>query len=120
MESIGVLRSQKQESESPFPPPQHFVLDPGASASPSTTYDLPFTVISAKKSARFLSIALNWCTIGARLGRSVSFVLGHCVTDAFIFIHIAGSIFIFNISLGYPPVLRFEKHVVEPSNLTKV
>jgi hypothetical protein len=48
------------------------------------------------------------------------FFAGHFVVVSFVFMHIAGSIFIFNISKGQPPVSDLEKHLSEPPPLVKV
>jgi hypothetical protein len=37
----------------------------------------------------------------------------------FVFIHIPGSIFILNISLGEGPVADLEKHIIEPPQLAQ-
>ena len=48
------------------------------------------------------------------------FFAGDFVAVACVFMHIAGSIFIFNISKGQPPVSDLEKHMSEPPQLVKV
>ena len=68
---------------------------------------------SAEKSAQFLSIAaqLVYFRVNSR------FLAGHIVSVSCVFMHIAGSIFIFNISKGRPVVSDPEKHIREPPQL---
>ncbi len=55
-------------------------------------------------------LSRNPCSFGHKV---VSIVV-HFVNLAFVFIHIVGSIFIFNISLDQRPVSDLEKHIREP------
>jgi len=72
--------------------------------------------IPAKKSDRLLSIIAP--SVHFRV--KAVFLAGHFVAVACVFMHIAGSIFIFNISKGQPPVSDLEKHRSEPPPLVKV
>jgi len=47
------------------------------------------------------------------------FLAGHFVIVAFVFIHIPGGCFIFNISKGQLPVSDPEKHIHEPPQLAQ-
>jgi hypothetical protein len=97
--------------------------------SPLVTVLLPFFVtrhfspnyraicaIPAKKSERLLSIIAQ--SVHFRV--KAVFFTGHFVAVACVFMHIAGPIFIFNISKGQPPVSDLEKHMSEPPPLVKV
>ena len=72
--------------------------------------------IPAKKSERLLSIIAQ--SVHFRV--KAVFFAGHFVAVACVFMHIAGSIFIFNISKGQPPVPDLEKHMSAPPPLVKV
>jgi hypothetical protein len=72
--------------------------------------------ISVKQSAQLLSIIAQLVDFRVK----PVFFTGHFVIVAFVFMHIAGSIFIFNISKGQPPVSGPEKHIGEPPQLAKV
>jgi hypothetical protein len=65
---------------------------------------------SANKPDRLLSIIVQWVHFRVE----AVFFTGHFVIVTCVFIHIAGSIFIFNISKGQRPVSDLEEHIREP------
>jgi hypothetical protein len=52
--------------------------------------------------------------------QKVALIFGHCVIRPFVFIHIPGGSFIFNISLGERAVPDLDQRIGEPPQLTQV
>jgi len=85
---------------------------------PLTVYCLPPTVLpyrityafSAQKPDRFLQTLAQWVHFRAK----TVFFARHFVVVSCVFIHIAGSTFIFNISKGKRPVSELEKDISDP------
>jgi hypothetical protein len=71
--------------------------------------------ISTKKCARLLSIIAQLVHFRVK----GVFLAGHFVVVAFVFMHIPGGCFIFNISKGQLPVSDLEKHIRKPPQLAQ-
>jgi hypothetical protein len=76
---------------------------------------LAIWAFSAKEPIDFRPLSRNPCIVCQKARP----IIGHCVNLPFVFIHISGSTFIFNIFIDQRPVSDLEKHIREPPQLAQ-
>ena len=85
-------------------------------AAPSAWADPSQPLRQALKAPVRPELSRNLCIFGQK----ARFIIGHVVNVAFVFMHIPGSIFVFNIFFGPSPISDLDERVGDPQQLTQV